>query len=448
MQAKHSPDALFPAHLESIAARATAALEASGYDALLVHSGSLRLIPFDDRAYPFRAHAQFLLWAPVGDSPDSFIWFQPGSRPRLLFHSPVDYWHKGAQLPAEPWVQHFDVTPVADLEAARRALPADLSRVAILAEPDALAGWAAGAVNPAALVSRLDYARARKTPYELACFRESSRLGAIAHRAAEAAWRAGASEFEVEQAFIEAVEVRENELPYNPIIAFNEGGAILHYQVLERRAPAVRRSMLIDAGVDFRGYGSDITRTYGADRDFGALIARMEEVQLSLCSGVKAGVDWRDMHLSAHRLIAELLHDAGVITQDAEEAVESGLSGIFLPHGLGHLLGLYVHDVGGLQASPEGGIIPRPEGHPALRLTRVLEEGFVVTMEPGLYFIDSLLESARASSLGRHIVWERVAQFAPYGGIRIEDDLAVTATGCENLTRDAFRATAGAAAAA
>jgi Xaa-Pro dipeptidase len=112
---------------------------------------------------------------------------------------------------------------------------------------------------------------------------------------------------------------------------------------------------------------------------------------------------------------------------------------VFLPHGIGHLLGLEVHDVGGFMRSPEDGDIPRPDGHPNLRLTRVLEEGFVVTMEPGIYFIEQLLDAARADARGRHINWPRVAALAKFGGIRIEDDLAVTRDGCENLTREAFR---------
>jgi Xaa-Pro dipeptidase len=169
-------------------------------------------------------------------------------------------------------------------------------------------------------------------------------------------------------------------------------------------------------------------------------VSRMDDVQQSLCSSVHAGVDWRDIHLSSHRLVSELLHDADIIKCDADEAVETGVSSVFLPHGIGHLLGLQVHDVGGLMRSAEGGEIPRPEGHPYLRLTRVLEPGFVVTMEPGIYFIDQLLDAARAFPRGAKINWQRVEQFRPFGGIRIEDDLAVEADGCENLTRDAFSA--------
>src|ERR1700736_6548073 len=240
--------------------------------------------------------------------------------------------------------------------------------------------------------------------------------------------------------------LREQELPYNPIIALNEGGAVLHYQVLEKEPPAQRHSMLIDAGAEFAGYASDITRTYSLrDADFAALIRRMDQMQQSLCAGIRAGVDWRDVHLRAHHLTATLLREAEITTCSAEEAVATGVSSVFLPHGIGHLLGLEVHDVGGFLRAPEGGEIPRPPGHPFLRLTRVLQEGFVVTMEPGIYFIEQLLNAAKGDARSRSINWPRVEVLRRFGGIRIEDDLAVTADGCENLTRDAFAADRGAA---
>jgi Xaa-Pro dipeptidase len=196
--------------------------------------------------------------------------------------------------------------------------------------------------------------------------------------------------------------LREQELPYNPIIALNSGGAVLHYQVLQKRPPPERYSLLIDAGAEFAGYASDITRSYSAeDADFAALIARLDRMQQALCARVRAGVDWRDIHLLAHRLTAELLREADLILCGVEEALEREVTSVFLPHGIGHLLGLEVHDVGGFWGSPEEGDIPRPPGHPYLRLTRTLEAGFVVTMEPGIYFIDQLLRSGadgRASS--------------------------------------------------
>jgi Xaa-Pro dipeptidase len=437
--------AAFGPHLESICRRCAQALTATGFRSLLVHSGSLVMIFEDDQPHPFQAHAPFKVWVPVSDVPDSFIYFEPGARPQLLFHSPSDYWHKPAALPQAYWTRHFDIRPITDHNAARNGLPRDLSRTAYIGDafPE-LTSWGVAAVNPAGLMRRLDFARAAKTPYELECLREASRLGALGHNAAARAFQAGATEFEIELAFLRACGLREQELPYNPIIALNEGGSVLHYQVLERQSPAQRHSLLIDAGAEFAGYGSDITRTYSfRDADFEALIRRMDEMQQSLCAGIRAGVDWRDVHLRAHQLTATLLRDADITTCSPEEAVATGVSSVFLPHGIGHLLGLQVHDVGGLMQAPEGGEIPRPPGHPFLRLTRVLQPGFVVTMEPGIYFNDQLLSAAKADSRAARIHWPRVEALRRFGGIRIEDDLAVTADGCENLTRAGFAVVAG-----
>lgn len=435
-------EATYAAHFEVIERRAARALEATGYTSLLVHSGCPPMIFRDDQTYPFKVNAPFKVWAPLTDVPDCFIYFEPGQRPLLLFHRPEDYWFKPADLPDSYWTGHFDMRAIANRAAARAHLPHDLRRTAYLGEglPE-LASWGVDAVNPPQLMARMDFYRAAKTPHELACMREASRLGARGHLAAADAFSKGATEFEIELAFLAACGQREQELPYNPIIALNSAGAVLHYQMLERRAPAQRRSLLIDAGAEFAGYASDITRTYShTDADFATLVREMDEMQQSLCASVRAGVDWRDVHLSSHRLIADLLRDADIISCDADEALDKGISSIFLPHGLGHLLGLQVHDAGGLMRSPDGGEIPRPEGHPYLRLTRVLEENFVVTMEPGLYFIDQLLDQARAGPHSARINWTRVEQFRPFGGIRIEDNLAITASGCENLTRDAFAA--------
>jgi len=434
----------FGPHLHKLCARTARALEASGYTSLLVHSGSLLEVFEDDRTYPFEAHAPFKVWVPLADAPDSFVWFEPGARPRLILNQPQDYWYKSAEIPREYWVSHFDLRSVPDRAAARSQLPKDLSGCAYIGDAVAPVGtWGLGATNPPALKRRLDYARAVKTPYELVCLREASRLGALGHRAALAAFRAGASEFEIELAFLRACGLREQELPYNPIIALNASGAVLHYQVLERRSPPERYSLLIDAGAEFAGYASDITRTYAAeDPDFAALIGRMDRMQQALCAEVRPGADWRDIHLRAHTLTAEVLREADLIVCTPEEAVQKKVTGVFLPHGIGHLLGLEVHDVGGFMASPEGGDIARPEGHPYLRLTRRLETGFVVTMEPGIYFIDPLLAQARDDERAGLINWTRVGELSRFGGIRIEDDLVVREGGCENLTREAFAATA------
>ena len=137
------------------------------------------------------------------------------------------------------------------------------------------------------------------------------------------------------------------------------------------------------------------------------------------------------------------LVELGIVTCSADAAVETDVTSVFFPHGVGHLLGLQVHDVAGHQASEEGGSVPPPARHPYLRLTRRLEPGTVVTIEPGVYFIDLLLDRARQDGRGDSIDWDTVADLAPYGGVRVEDDVVATAAGPENLTRAAFAALAG-----
>jgi Xaa-Pro dipeptidase len=433
---------LYPAHLVEVARRTAVALAATGYEGLLVHSGVPPTLFLDDQDYPFKVQAPFKVWSPLTGVPDCFVYFTPGPQPLLLFHQPVDYWFKPAAVPDAYWVREFDVRVVATREAARKALPRDLRHVAFIGEPfPELQTFGVGAINPQPLIARLDYPRARKTPFELESLREASRIGARGHAAAVAAFYDGASELGIELAFLQATGLREQELPYNPIIALNADGAVLHYQLLKREPPPERHSLLIDAGAEMAGYASDITRTYAyRDSDFADLIGQLDAVQQALCHRVRAGVDWRDLHVAAHRLIAGVLRDVDIIRADVDAAIDTGITAVFFPHGLGHLLGLQVHDVAGRARGPEGGEIPRPDGHAYLRLTRTLEPGFVVTVEPGVYFIDQLLAAAREDARGRAINWTRVDQLRKFGGIRIEDNVVALEKGCENLTRDAFRA--------
>jgi Xaa-Pro dipeptidase len=273
----------------------------------------------------------------------------------------------------------------------------------------------------------------------VACLKVATDMGVAGHLAAEDAFREGRSELDIHLAFLAASRQGELDLPYGSIVALNRNAATLHYQLRATEPPRQHHSLLIDAGASCRGYASDITRTFSATSGlFASLVDGMHRLQQELCARVAPGVDWRDLHLAAHELVSQLLRDAGVLRINAADAVERGISSVFLPHGLGHLLGMQVHDVGGFRASADSQPIPRPEGHPALRLTRKLEAGMVVTVEPGVYFIDSLLQQLRAGADARHVDWSLVETLRPCGGIRIEDDVLVTSNGHENLTRAAF----------
>ncbi|MGH8369494.1 MAG: Xaa-Pro dipeptidase, partial [Gammaproteobacteria bacterium] len=369
-----------------------------------------------------------------------FILYTPGKKPVLVYYQPDDYWYLPPQAPAGYWVEHFDIRIIKQPDEARAALKLSKKCAFIGEWQDGFGAWGFDAVNPDALIQRLHYARASKTEYEIECMRAANAISAKAHRAAEHAFRTDASEFEIHTAFCKACGQSDDELPYHAIIALNEHAATLHYQFWDTARPAQHHAFLIDAAAQINGYAADVTRTYSTEPDeFQALIEALDAEQQKLAAKVRPGLDYMALHLEAHHVIAGLLHDFEFVNLPAVEIVNSGISSAFFPHGLGHLLGLQVHDVGGRQAAPEGGEIPRPDGHPHLRTTRPLAENAVVTIEPGLYFIPSLLAGLKAGANGRHVNWSKVDGFRKFGGIRIEDNVVARPAGPENLTRDAFR---------
>ncbi len=432
---------LYTRHVEELQRRSAAALERGGFDHLVVPSGSIHYQLFDDRDYPYAANPQFKAWAPLTRNPGSWIVHTPGHKPRLIYLQPFDYWHVVPEAPAGYWVEHFEVVVIRTPEEALQHLPKDPRRCAIIGEPlSALGEFIPN--NPAAVVNYLEYHRALKTPYEIAMMREASIPGVRGHRAAERAFRAGASEFGIHLAYCQAARQDANDLPYGNIVGLNEHGAVLHYTERDRVPPRDIRSFLIDAGGSHAGYASDITRSYAFDPtcEFQSMIDAVDAAEQRLCNGVRGGVDYKQIHLDAHLAMATILRDFGVVDMSPESMVETGVSAKFFPHGIGHYIGLQVHDVGGFLASDEGGRIEPPAGHPFLRLTRVLEPGAVVTIEPGIYFADLLLEELRNGEHSGAVDWDKVETFRPYGGIRIEDDVACTDGDPINLTREAFAA--------
>ncbi|MCW5581588.1 MAG: Xaa-Pro dipeptidase [Luteimonas sp.] len=433
---------LYADHLATLQARTATALERSGFEHLVVPSGTLHYQLFDDRDYPYAVNPQFKHWLPLTRNPGSWLVATPGAKPKLVYLQPRDYWHVVPEAPSGWWVEHFDIVIVRKPEEALQHLPRNASRCAILGEAQSALGdyGAFKPNNPRPVIDYLEYQRAFKTPYEIEMMREANRRGVRAHRAAERAFRAGASEFGIHLAYCQAAGQDANELPYGNIVALNEHGAVLHYTELGRLPPRPVRSFLIDAGASHGGYASDITRTYAADTasEFQALVDAVDAAQRAMCAQVRAGVDYRQLHLDAHLALAGVLRDFGIVRVSPEEALATGVSSAFFPHGIGHGIGLQVHDVAGFAASDHGGTIPKPEGHPYLRLTRTLEPGFVVTIEPGVYFIDMLLDDLKAAGHGDSVDWDRVEAFRPYGGVRIEDDVVCTDGDPLNLTREAF----------
>jgi Xaa-Pro dipeptidase len=432
---------IYTAHVTINKLRHDLALTESKFDHAVIASGALHYQFLDDMPYPFKPNPHFKAWVPVTDNPNCFVVYTPGLKPRLIYYAPIDYWHKVATRPTEKWVEKFELVMIANPEEAKQHMPS--GRVAFIGEWDEqFASWGDFTPNPEAVLNSLHWDRSKKTEYEIECVRRANVRGARGHVEAERAFREGLSEFEIHFRYLRAAGLVDDEVPYGNIIACNEHGSTLHYYHHDRTEydQSHLHSFLIDAGAQCNGYASDITRTYSRKRDeFQELIDAMDVMQLELVAESRPNVNYIDLHLLAHRKVAEILLRFGFVRDlSAEGVVETGLSSTFFPHGLGHLLGLQVHDVAGFMADRAGNTIPKPPGHPHLRLTRIVEPGMIFTIEPGLYFIESLLGDLKTHANARYVDWTKVDAFRKFGGIRIEDDIVVTETGNENLTRQAF----------
>ena len=431
---------LYPAHVETIKARHDRALEKAGGSHAVIFSGAPRLVFLDDYHYPFKANPHFIGWLPLTSTPYCYLIHTPGELPILVYYQEKDYWHTPPADPQGYWTDNFDIRVVHSVDDVAKHLPEDRDKCILIGEVDDNAhAFGIERINPGSAINILHYARGVKTGYELACMRAASHRGVQGHLAAEEAFRAGMSEYEIHFAYCQAVDHTENELPYGNIIALNEHGAIMHYQHQARQAPAEIRSFLIDAGARVNGYASDITRTYSySDSEFQEFVDRMDTLQLELVSEVKAGLDFKDLHLLTHRKVADLLVAMGLASGSVDALIENDVTAAFFPTGLGHLLGIQVHDVGGFMEDEDGNTIDRPSGHPWLRLTRTLQVDQVLTVEPGAYVIDMLLENLEGTPGAAMVNKDKVDWLRPFGGARVEDNVRVLEDGCENFTRAAF----------
>lgn len=437
-------DRLYVAHVADLVVRYSRVLEApdqadDAWDAIALHSGSpVKRSAFDDQYWPLRPVPHWQHWLPLAE-PDCALIVRPGQRPRLVVPASRSFWERPAPPPTRAFLDVFEVSHVDDAAGVRALLGP--GRVAFLGEDAARAaswGLEPEAVAPSHLVRALDELRVRKTPYEIACLVEANRRARAGHQALRDAFReADASELRLHLLYLEATAQDDWETPYKNIVALGPSAATLHHVAYGRRAEKREaESLLVDAGATCRGYGADVTRTWikgdgAAASAFGHLVSGLEAVQQALCAAVRVGLPYEDLHEESHHRAAQLLREVGIVRGSVEEAVATGVTRAFYPHGLGHSLGLQTHDVGcGLKQ-------PRAT-NPFLRNTTVIAPDQVFTIEPGVYFIDELLGPVRAGPRGALVDWDLVDTLATLGGVRIEDDLLVTAGDdrIRNLTRE------------
>jgi Xaa-Pro aminopeptidase len=383
-----------------------------------------------DRTYPFHAHSEYY-YLSDRNRPGGVLAFDPAEGWRD-FMSPVTgeerLWSGGSDedVPAGA----ISVTELPAWLAARRGRP-----VACLGAAVDVADCEAGL--GAELRFDLDAVRRPKDDVELKRMRVAAHATRAAFAAAVPALVEGASERSV-QVELETAALRSgaDAMAYDTIVGAGTNSAVLHFMPTDRRL-VTGDLVLIDAGADYRQYACDVTRTYpvggrlsGEQAELHAVVHAAEQAAIERC---RPGTEWVDVHMTAAQVIAEGLVAFGLLHGEPSALVESGAVWLFFPHGIGHMVGLGVRDAAGPLRSRRD--TPSPIKN--LRINFPLEPGFVVTVEPGVYFVPAMLQDPERRGQHRDAVdWDRVDRMLGFGGIRIEDNVRITPDGYEILTAD------------
>jgi Xaa-Pro dipeptidase len=429
---------VFEEHLSSKLSELNSALSALEVPGLILSAGSEEFYFDDNRAVPFRASHYFRYFCPAGGHGHVLI-LAKDAKPLLLAYEPDDHWHFVEQISnTDYWPAAYDIKYFKTEDDIKAYVAKNCESFAF--HGPSAPNWPLSSLVQAspALMSRLQWMRLHKSEYELIQLEAATQLASLGHKAALRSFQEGRNELEIYQAYLNAVQMVEKDLPYSAIICLDENSATLHYYKKDRNK-AGGSVFLIDAGTQIKGYASDITRTYATEKAhpvFRSILNALNASQQKLCSMVKPGASMIELGYQTHVEIAEILSTHRVMHGiSTEAAIEAGLTRDFFPHGLGHLLGLRLHDVGAHQINRQGELADVDPRFPYIRSRGILREGYYHTIEPGLYFNPILLNKRRADAFASHIDWKLVDELLPCGGIRIEDNLVVTKDGYKNITR-------------
>lgn len=424
-------------------------LRAAGVGAAALPSGWARPRNFEHNVYPFRAESHFLYLVGRALEGAVLVVEQDAARLFVTEADPAAVVWNGApptleQLSTELCIE---VRPLDELEPSpdMAALPpqdqetadwlgALLDREVIACSGPELSG------NDAALAEALVHLRLRHDAAALAQIAQAAQVTVAAHRAG-----LGVTAPELREAQVRASMEREifaagMQPAYGSIVTVH--GETLH-ETSYHRILRPGDLLLADVGAETpEGWAADVTRTWPVTGRFSSTQRALYEVvlgaQRAALDCVRPGVRYLEVHRAAARALGAGLVALGVLRGDVEELYARGAIALFFPHGIGHLLGLDVHDMEDLgdRAGYADGAPRSPHpGEAALRLDRVLEPDMVVTVEPGFYRNPVLLgDAVRRGPLGDSVDWDELERYADVRGIRIEDDARVTETGAEVLT--------------
>lgn len=290
------------------------------------------------------------------------------------------------------------------------------------------------------LIKAISEQRSIKGKEELAEIEEAMETAYQMHTLAMRMCKSGTYEYQIAGAIEGVTMKRHGGISFIPIVSIN--GQTLHNHTYNNMLKE-GRMLVVDAGAEnHNNYCSDVTRTTPVGGKFNTRQKEVYEIVLkanqTIIETVKPGLPYRDYHLAACKIIAQGLKDLGLMKGDIDQAVREGAHAMFMPHGLGHMMGLDVHDMENMGENLFGydDEIKRSDqfGLAYLRLGRRLQPGFVLTDEPGIYFIPELIDLWRSQDkFPQYINYDKVEAYKDFGGIRIEDDLLITDKGCKVL---------------
>ncbi|KAM3472164.1 hypothetical protein MY8738_008983 [Beauveria namnaoensis] len=283
-----------------------------------------------------------------------------------------------------------------------------------------------GAKDLKAVKPAIELARVTKDEYEVALIRRANYVSGLGHVAAMKRAKSAKSEQELEASFLErCYSYNSKEMSYHPIFASGRAAATLHY--VDNTCPLDgKQNVLVDAGAECNNYCADITRTFPISGKFTKESRAIYDIVLKMknetSARLKGGVNYDDLHVLAHTIAIDGLLELGIFKGDREEILAARTSAAFFPHGLGHHLGMDCHDTCGGQNRQDPDKL-----FPNLRLRGIVPTNSVVTIEPGPYLKDPVHS--------KFINQDVLDKYWDVGGVRIEDDILVTETGHENLTK-------------
>ncbi|MDP1817621.1 MAG: aminopeptidase P family protein [Leadbetterella sp.] len=282
--------------------------------------------------------------------------------------------------------------------------------------------------------------RSIKTAEEILQMKEAVNITHQMHITAMKSTSAGKMEYEVVGKILETLHAHNAELSY-PVI-FSVNGQTLHNHYHGNKMQTGQLA-INDSGCETEmGYAGDITRTIPVSGKFTQkqkdIYETVLEMEVSSIESLKPGLMYRDVHLSANKILLTNLKSLGLVSGNVEDMLAEGVGGLFMPHGLGHMIGLDVHDLEALGENYVGyraGLERSTQlGLKSLRMAKELESGHVITVEPGCYFIPELISKYKSEGKFNDFVnYSKLEEYLDFGGVRIEDNILITESGYEIL---------------